>query len=533
MNSTKKTIILTLILASIFLVVISPQAKAAAYEVAGNPEIKVYAPENNFSAGKTLGLQVYLNNEGEITDDGVQEYEQIVKTAENPVVNLKSGDAPVIVHTDKMPIQDIRPGLNQPISFKITLKENAKPGQYQLPLIIDYSHKEKVYYGSNQIPGRSFTVKESRDVSAKKMVDITIREEANFKVVDVSNDIPIGDSGQVNLKIKNIGTEKALNSTIDIRSSDPAFSLGKSLSTNFHIKSWDVNETKTLSFKAYFSEDAILREYPISANILFEDINHIKRSSKELKTHIIPKKEQRFNLETLSSSLRVGEEGSIHAAITNNGPLDTENCVILFNSQNPNLTPKETQAYIGDLGQNKTKEFNFTIDVSSNSQRGIHQITFNLKYEKPSGDQRLEKNLNLDAVFKEKQTEFSIEPVENQVRINDEAMLKLKITNNMDQVISNVQPMVYTDSPLSSDNDNAFIEKMEPGESEVVTMDISADSTAIDKKYPVTIDISYEEEDGDTKLSDLYRFPVDVQPKKPFFITEFFNNILDKINSIF
>ena len=70
---------------------------------------------------------------------------------------------------------------------------------------------------------------------------------------------------------------------------------------------------------------------------------------------------------------------------------------------------------------------------------------------------------------------------------------------------------MFADSPISVEDDEAFIAGLEPGESETVAFSLGAGGNALAKDYPVSIDFQYDESDGDTKLSRTYELPVSVE----------------------
>ncbi|MFW5929989.1 MAG: COG1361 S-layer family protein, partial [Halobacteriota archaeon] len=77
---------------------------------------------------------------------------------------------------------------------------------------------------------------------------------------------------------------------------------------------------------------------------------------------------------------------------------------------------------------------------------------------------------------------------------------------------TDVQAKMFTDSPLDSADDEAFISEIEPGETETVVFDLSASGGAQTKTYGVSFDFRYDDERNDTKVTDTYREPVDVTP---------------------
>ncbi|MDY6818310.1 MAG: sialidase, partial [Halobacteriales archaeon] len=78
------------------------------------------------------------------------------------------------------------------------------------------------------------------------------------------------------------------------------------------------------------------------------------------------------------------------------------------------------------------------------------------------------------------------------------------------QTVRDVSAKLFADDPISSDDDEAFIDELEPGESAEITFGVSAGGGAMDKRYPVSLDFQYDDADGDTLLSDTYQVPVDV-----------------------
>jgi len=67
---------------------------------------------------------------------------------------------------------------------------------------------------------------------------------------------------------------------------------------------------------------------------------------------------------------------------------------------------------------------------------------------------------------------------------------------------------LFTDDPLSSDDNEAFAASLEPGESTTMTFTLSAAGGATIKTYPVSLDFRYDDADGDSQLSDTYRAAV-------------------------
>jgi hypothetical protein len=87
---------------------------------------------------------------------------------------------------------------------------------------------------------------------------------------------------------------------------------------------------------------------------------------------------------------------------------------------------------------------------------------------------------------------------------------EVRLTNNGDEPVTDVSAKLFADDPISVSDDEAFVDEIGPGETATVTFSIDAAGSATPKVYPVSLDFQYDEPDGDTKLSDTYRVPVEV-----------------------
>jgi hypothetical protein len=86
----------------------------------------------------------------------------------------------------------------------------------------------------------------------------------------------------------------------------------------------------------------------------------------------------------------------------------------------------------------------------------------------------------------------------------------IQVTNNDDRALRNVDARAFVDSPLSVDDDQAFVPRLAPNESATIRFSVSADGGALPATYPLSLDFQYETPDGESKLSDTYEVPVRV-----------------------
>jgi hypothetical protein len=133
-----------------------------------------------------------------------------------------------------------------------------------------------------------------------------------------------------------------------------------------------------------------------------------------------------------------------------------------------------------------------------------------VRYRDVDDEQRSSDSLDVRTEIAERRDEFSLEGVDASVQAGSGSRLEVAVTNTLDEPMTDVSAKLYTESPLSSGDDEAFVERLEPGQTVTFVFDVSASGSALTKAYPVQMDFRYENADGDTEISDTYQLPVSV-----------------------
>ncbi|MFB6299748.1 MAG: COG1361 S-layer family protein [Halobacteriales archaeon] len=323
--------------------------------------------------------------------------------------------------------------------------------------------------------------------------------------------IGVGDTGTVQLDVTNTGQEILRDARVTIQSTDPKLTFGGSTSATTLAGTWEPGETKSLSFKASTAPGSDAREYPVGLSAEYKDENgEIKRTGQVI-AGIEPRPEQTFEITNVRSTLTVGQEGRVTAEVQNNGDVTVRNAVVIFDSGNPNINPIETEYAVGTLEPGETQEFSFEIEISDSADAGPRQLSFTMRYRNQEDDVRRSDPIDAQVNVNGKRDVFEVTPVETSLKAGDSGMLRLRVTNTNNQTLRDISAKLFADDPISTDDDEAFIDQLEPGESAVIVFGVSAAGSAMDKRYPVSIDFQYDDADGDTLLSDTYQVPIDVE----------------------
>ena len=474
-------------------------------QVIGEPNVEVYLPNNQVTPGEETTLDVYLSNDGELIRDGATEYTDRVTTARGTVVELDARNSPVEVETGAIPVGTVPTGTAGPLEVTLTIPEGAPPGTYEIPVEVSYSYTRIVTYSAGDV--------EFSESSYRGDQTITVRvvDAPRFEVVDTESTTQIGDRGQVTMAIRNVGTEPARDARVAVASSSDELSFGtESNSADSFVGAWRPGETKRVTYALTATDDAIQREYSLTATVDYTDTDGVRQTAPELVTGVTPRDEQSFALSGVESTLRVGQEGTVSGTLTNEGPATAYEPVLVVSGGSRNLDFTETEYALSPIGAGETREFSFEAAVSDAATAGRQQFSFEVRYQNEAGDDRTGTTLRRAVDVAPRRDRFTVEPVETTLERGGSDTVTLRVTNDGAEPVSDVSVKTYFTDPLGSGDDEAFVEELDPGESAEVEVAANAGGDALTKQYPVSVDLQYTTPDGDTELSKTHKVAVDV-----------------------
>ena len=454
---------------------------------AEDPHIETEVPEDTVVPGQTTQLAVeFLNDAADLDDQ--------VKPATDVYATMKSGDTSFSVLSGShrlAPLQDGQPVVDQ---FRIRVPQNAEAGTYRLPIELEY-----VY---------------DRDEAETTTVYATVRIEkrASFSIVDVRDALEVGESGSVAVTVENDGTENVSDATVTLRSATGNVVFGSSSATTAYVGNWSVGDRETVIVDASAPTSADAGNYSLSAIVEYENAEGFARTAapKTLGVTVAPERDQ-FILEDVEHSLRVGEEGELSMTVTN-GEEAVSDAVLRLTGVGTNVHPLSTEYAIGDLEAGESVPVSFPIEVSESAKATPRQFGLTMEYENADGDTRAQ-SLSVQATLEPERDRFVIEPQNVTVRAGSGGTITVAVTNNGDTPVQDVNAKLFTNDPLSSGDDEAYIQSLGPGETTKIAFGLSAAGTAIEKAYPVSMDFQYDA-DGDSKLSKTYQVPISVTERE-------------------
>ena len=479
---------------------------AADSVVIGEPGISASTPEPVVNAESAQSLQVVLVNDGELRQGNEAAFEEEVQRAKNVQVEIQDYklDAPIEVKSGKQTIGSVTDGQQVPLNFRIEVGD-ADPGTYDIPVVIEYSHTRSVIFGPLEDTERTTLSKEvTRDAT------IVVEDKPQFTVTRVGGDsIVAGDYNEIQYSIKNTGTNTATDAEAVFTTTTEGTFFGKAASpsenTARSIGSLGPGEDTIVSVQMGASENTDTGTYPAPVTIEYENNIGIVETAETARANFTVQPQRSFEISDVRlTDFRVDEqEARMQAKITNKGPAPTQNMVVRIGAQEQlPLTVTSGEAAVGDLAVGESAEISFTTNIPEEAEPGAISMPLVLEYENDAGDVlRPSTPLRQRVVIDEERDRFQVIGTNTTVTPSGSGEMTTTIRYTGNETVTNANIKLFTNDPLSSSDDGAYLGTVEPGETVTATFRVSASDTALTKEYSSSVEIRYDEPDGDTRFT--------------------------------
>ena len=386
----------------------------------------------------------------------------------------------------------LAPGERTTVDYEVTAAPSARSGDYALTLSAQY-----------EADGVSRS-------SEPTTVAVSPAPRQEFSVVNATSAVPVGDTGTVTVRLRNDGPLAVDDAEVRLESTSSQVTFQGSTTASRFVGQWAPGETRTVTYDVTASGDAEPRDYTLSATVSYRDGDGEAAAAPSRSLGVRPAPEQTFAVANTSATLAVGEEGDLRGTVTNTGERPVDNAVVRFTSASGTVTAIETEAPVGRLDPGESANFRLPLEVASSAEAGPKQFSVAVQYRNADGQQRQSDTFDVRADVGPDTDTFGLDVTGASVPAGESTRLEVEVTNNGDEVYTDISAKLFAEDPLSAGDDEAFIARLEPGESETVVFDVGAGGGALAKTYPLSMDFQYDDADGDTLTSDTYRLPLQV-----------------------
>ena len=469
-------------------------------QVRGSPVLELFASQRSVPAGAESTVRIDIVNTGEM-EIGNQ-LNSRVTTARGLTLEIDDSDVPIDVEDGEIPVGDVPTSASPvPVELDVTVPDDVPDGRYEVEATARYRYTFEI-------------IPEFNDHKDRRGIDdfdltIVVDDGARFAVLETDTDAQVGGGGDVTATLRNVGDETARDAVVSGTTTSPGVRLGAGEGGGqSFVGDWAPGENRTVTFDSSVGEAFGGGAYALSSTVDYRDPNGIDETAAPARAGVVPIREQSFSLEDVSGTLEVGYSGTVSGTITNEGPLDVENAVLVADSGSNRVSLGESRYALPTIPAGESANFSFDADVSGSADPGPRQFRFTTEYE--SGDATLATEESRRVEVAPRQPEFDLAVDGATVSAGETTRINATITNRRPETLSSINAGLYADSPLTAVNDEAFVDELEPGESEEIWFEVSAASSASVEEHPIELDFRYEDERGNDRISDITQVPVTV-----------------------
>jgi hypothetical protein len=467
---------------------------AAGQVTMGEPDLNVYLPENEVTAGSESELAVQIQNDAEVESGQGSE----AVTTARAVRARVTDDGPFDVRTREQPVGPIPDGSVSAATFRVVVPDDVDPGTYDVDVRVRYSVTNLVTSETSQRVTRSTT----------ETITVRVVDEARFEITDVESDVQPGTTGETTLTVENVGSETATGARGTFTGSETLVLDGGSAEA--FLGELEPGEDRTVTVDTAIDSAVAGGEKPIEASFQYRDADGRLREYGPTTAALGAADAQSFAIEDLEDTLSVGYDGEIRGTFRNDGPQRITDGVLLLEPATESLSVSEGRYALPELDTGEATEFSFPTEVGGQADPGPRQVRFSVEYANGGRSTTTAGPVSERVVVEERSGEFNVTAEDATVAAGETTDLVLTITNERPETLSNVDARLYADGDLSAPNDEAFVDELAPGDSAELRFRVSASGGAMAKAHPVELDFQYDTENGESKLSRTYQQPVEV-----------------------
>jgi hypothetical protein len=467
-------------------------------QIRGSPALQLFASQRTVPSGAESTVTLDILNTGEM--EFGNQLDPRVTTARGLTLSVDDGDVPIEFDGGRTVVGDVSTAAS-PVSvpLDVTVPDDVPDGEYEVEVTVDYRYTFEI------VP--EFNNHKDRDGSETFDVTVVVDDGARFAIVETDTDAQVGGGGDVTATLRNVGDEAARDAVVTGTTTGSAAVIGDG-SADVFVGDWAPGENRTVTFDSTVSPSFGGGAYALVTSVDYRDADGIDAVSPTSRAGVVPVPEQSFSIDDVEGTLEVGYSGTVSGTLTNEGPLDVDDAVLVADPQSDRVTVGERRYALPPIPAGETVEFSFDADVSGSAAPGPRQFRFTTEYV--NGDATIAVDETRRIEVAPRRPEFALAADNVTVPAGEARQVTFEITNQRPETLSSINAGLYADSPLSAPNDEAFVDELAPGESTNITFEVAAASGASVETHPIELDFRYDDERGNDRISDVTQYPVAV-----------------------
>ncbi len=478
--------------------------------VAGEPDLEVFVPDNTVTPDTATTVELQIANDGEITLGSPQDRTAVTEARNIRVTPMDSG--PIIVETGPQAIGSVSETAPVTVPLEVRVPADVAPGSYELDVELEYSYTNRRFPSGN--------VDEDLTETVTGTVQIDVDDRPLFDAEVVKNDIQIGVSDSLTIAVENVGSRTATAADIELTPQTTDIRVGSGGQNVGRIDRLDPGEVRTVTFDMAVDEQAVVRPYAIDTAVRYTrpDGGRDLDDRAGLSFAVTPTAEQAFSIDNIETTrFRVDETDAIvTGTVTNEGPGAVENGVVTVGVRDETVPIRVTagETAVGSLDPGESAPVQFEMAIPGDIDPGSQMLVFTTEYEQPGTDRPdLRESLSplrAPVEIGPERDEFEVIGVDPVIEAGDTEVVTVELRYAGDRPITNANARLFVGDKLTATDNSAFLGSMAPGDTAEAVFRVGADGDSVGKEYEISIEIRYDDADGDSVLADGLRAGIPV-----------------------
>ncbi|WP_254279840.1 COG1361 S-layer family protein [Haloarcula marina] len=342
---------------------------------------------------------------------------------------------------------------------------------------------------------------------------VKIRDREDIvSVEDVDVDARIGERGTVRVTLENEGDDDLRDARVTFSSLDSAVRFGEARNTSRFVDEWEGGDEETFELPTRFSADASTDEYPIAVRVRYLDEDGNPQVADDVQFGVEPDDAQEFDLDDVEGDLRVGADGTVEGTVTNDGPDDVSDAVLVVQSTPEGVTALQQRIPLREFDDGEDEDFSLPVRVADDAEPTERQFEFAVQYTNDDGERLTSDPLFATVEIREEAEVFVVEDVTTDSQVGDRGTVTVTLRNDGDEDLTDAGVSFSSRDPSfrlgGSLNTTRYVAEWDAGEEVTFELPTRFSADAVTDEYPVFVRVDYTDADGDERVADDVRFGV-------------------------
>ncbi|AOW79575.1 hypothetical protein HTSR_0375 [Halodesulfurarchaeum formicicum] len=327
-----------------------------------DPRFETMVSEPQLQPGVEQSLAVTITNDDEDPDDRVE-------TASNVLVTATGGSTPIEVRSGQRRLADLPDGASDTVEFTVEVPADLPGGTYELPIEITYE-----YEGDER---------ETDTIYAT----VEVPERPIFEVTERATDLYVGETGVLNLSVRNNGSLPATDATLAVAAPNSALTVGEG-TANAHVTELAPGSTTEIAVPVTASQSAVANAYPVTVTPTYNNENGIERTAPSLSVGATPKRGVRIDVREVTGTVVAGETNRVEVTLENAGSTTLTESVLHLEAVSPGLTfdgAATTAQFLGAWAPGETRTVSTDVTIGEGAEPGDAPIEATVAFVHPTG----------------------------------------------------------------------------------------------------------------------------------------------------